>query len=358
MPELNMEVKVVKDIVCYALGSFARPFDSTELIRNIIRSLRVTTGSMRGDLLIYQSDMDILFFSETSSSDSGSNEQAKINIADSQKSAAVKALKSGYTVLVDDVRESGLQSLSPGSKTLLAVPVIYSDCIHGVLNLEHNEVSAYDTGTVTWIEVTCSILASLLEHSYQSERIFRLNQKLIDSMTGNLADNDPQYRAHAERVSSLAVAIAQKLGLSKKLVEAVQESGYLHDIGKAGVSQNILVKPGNLTDDEFQEIKKHPILGRFMLKPLGFQSEVIEGVVSHHERWDGKGYPRGLKGDQIPITGRILAVAEAFDVMTSEQPYREKMSKEEALKDIQNQAGMQFDPLVVKALVSIDFQSR
>jgi putative nucleotidyltransferase with HDIG domain len=357
MPDFCMEVKKVQDIVCFTLGSFARPFDSVELVRKIVDDLRATTGSMRCDLLIYQSDMDILFFSETSSSDSGSEKHLKINIADSQKSAAVKALKSGYTVLVDDVRESGLQSLSPGAKTILAVPVIYSNCIHGVLNLEHNDTSAINTETAKWIEATCSILASLLEQNYKSERIFRLNQRLIDSLTGKLVESDPQYREHAERVSNLAVAIAKKLNLSRELVDAVKESGYLHDIGKAGVSQNILVKPGNLTTDEFQEVKRHPILGRLMLKPLGFQPEVIEGVVSHHERWDGAGYPRGLRGDQIPITGRILAVAEAFDVMTSEQPYREKLSREDALKDIQNQAGMQFDPSVVEALVKIDLKN-
>ena len=357
MPDLNMEIKTLKDIVCYSLGSFARPFDSTELIRKILNSLQAITGSLRGDLLIYQSDMNILFFSETASSGSETENHVKINIADSRNSAPVKALESGYTVYLDDVRESGMQSLSPGAKTLLAVPVIYSECIHGVLSLEHRDVGAYDSETVRWIEATSSILASLLEISYQKERIFRINQRLIDSMTGQLAETDPQYRDHAERVSNLAVAIAKKLDLSLDLVNAVRESGYLHDIGKAGVSGSILVKPGNLTDDEFREIKRHPILGRFMLKPLGFQPEVIEGVASHHERWDGAGYPRGLKGDQIPITGRILAVAEAFDVMTSEQPYREKMSREEALKDISNQAGMQFDPLVVDALLQLDSYS-
>ena len=354
MSDTILEIKTVRDVACYALGRIARPFENTALIKKVIVSLRETTGSMRGDLLIFQSDMNILFFSESSSSDPDSRKEVKINIADAKKSVPVKALKGGYTVLVEDVRESGFQSLSSGSKTLLAVPIIYNDCVHGVLNLEHQEPAAYDSETVMWIEAAGSILASLLEHSYQTERIFSLNQRLIDSLTGDLVQHDPQYRDHAERVSNLAVALAEKLALPMGKIEAVRDSGYLHDIGKAGVDSNILVKPGNLTDEEYREIKKHPVLGRFMLKPLGFQPDVIEGVVSHHERWDGEGYPRGLTGEQIPITGRILAVAEAFDVMTSDQPYREKMSLEKAKEDILNQAGMQFDPRVVKALMDID----
>jgi putative nucleotidyltransferase with HDIG domain len=357
MADSAMEIKMVKDIVCYALGQFARPFDNPGLIKEIVDSLRRTTGSLRGDLLLYQSDMNIMFFSETSSVKPQSGKNMQLNITDSQKSVPAKALNGGYTVQIDDVRESAFQSLSPGAKTLLAVPVIYCDCIHGVLSLEHEEVSAYDSETVKWIEAVGSILAALLEHSYMSERVFRINQRLIDSMTGNLTQNDPGYKPHAERVANLAVALARQLKLPIDIIEAVHESGYLHDIGKSGVKNNILVKPGSLTASEFQEVKKHPVLGRFLLKPLGFSPRVIEGVVSHHERWDGTGYPRGLSGEQIPVTGRILAVAEAFDVMTTDQPYREMMSIEAALMDIQNQAGMQFDPEVVEALVKLDLKN-
>jgi len=347
----------IEAIVCWGLGQLARPFDSPSLIKALLKAVREITGSERADLLLYQSDMNILFFSETETSSAVEAEHGKISIADSKNSAPVEALVGGHTVLVEDVRDSGLLSLSSGSVTLLSVPVIYGDRLHGVLNLEHAQRDAYDPDTVRWIEALSSLFAVFLEQSYLAEQVFRLNQRFIDQMTDSAAERDPGFRAHAERVSRIAVAIAEELSLESQLVGAVRDSGFLHDIGKSGVSQSILVKPGRLTDDEFKEVRRHPILGRFLLKPLGFQPAVIEGVASHHERWDGTGYPRGLSGEQIPIAGRILAVAEAYDVMTSDQPYREKMAAGEAIEDIRNQSGSQFDPVVVDTLLKLDLST-
>jgi len=346
----------VQDVVTYGLSAVARPFDSNELVLRLLTGVRDSTGSERADLLMYQSDMNILFFSESVTADSDEGKPANLSMADSKNSAPVQALSGGYTVLVDDVRDSGLLSLSSGARTLLSVPVFFGERTHGVLNLEHNDTGAYDKQTVQWVQSLGGIFAMLLERSWLLEQVFKLNQRLIDTMTDSANESDPGYRAHAERVSDIAVAIATQMELSEETIHAVRDSGYLHDIGKSGVSHNILVKPGSLTIDEIDEVRKHPILGRFLLKPLGFQPAVIEGVATHHERWDGSGYPRGLKGDQIPITGRILAVAEAFDVMTSDQPYREKMIVEEAVIEIQSHSGEQFDPVVVDALLGINFK--
>lgn len=348
------EIESLGELVCWALGQIARPFDSPSLIKGLLNGLRDTTGSARADLLLYQSDMNILFFSETAAADVDSSEMGKISLADTKNSAPVEALSGGHTVLVADVRDSGLLSLAGGSRTLLAIPVIYGNRVHGVLNIEHALPDAYDADTVRWAEALSSIFAVFLEQSYLNEQVFRLNQKIIDQMTESISQSDPGYRAHAERVASIAAAIAKELRLDGDTVNAVRDSGFLHDVGKSGVSDNILVKPGKLTDDEMEEVRRHPVLGRFLLKPLGFQPGVIEGVATHHERWDGSGYPRGLEAEEIPITGRILAVAEAYDVMTSDQPYRKKMDRDAAIKDIKDQSGSQFDPNVVNALLRLD----
>jgi putative nucleotidyltransferase with HDIG domain len=352
--EPHEKFETVRDIVCWSLGRITSPFDSQDLIKELLSALREVTGSARVDLLLYQSDMNILFFSE-SVTDEEESKRSSISLTDSKNSAPVQALAGGHTVLVDDVRESGLLSLSSGTRTLLAVPVFFCDRAHGVLSLEHVNTGAFDTDNVQWIEALSSIFAVLLEQSYLSETLFNMNQKLIDLMTDRACETDPNYREHAARVSNIAVAIAEELKLDPDSIQAVRDSGYLHDIGKSGMSQNILVKPGSLTSEEFDEVKKHPILGRFLLKPLGFQPAVIEGVASHHERWDGKGYPRGLSGREIPITGRILAVAEAYDVMTSDQPYKKKMAAAEAVADLKNHAGNQFDPEVVDALLRLEY---
>ncbi len=346
----------VQELLIHGLAFIARPFDSNEILKGLLKGLRECTGSERADLLMFQSDMNILFFSESDTAAYDVDKPGNLSMADSKNSAPVKALSGGHTVLVDDVRESGLLSLSSGARTLLSVPVFFGERTHGVLNLEHNDAKAFDPEIIRWIQALGGLFAMLLERSWLSEQVFNLNQRLIDTMTETANETDPGFKAHAERVSSIAVAIAVQMDLGEETVDAVRDSGYLHDIGKSGVSQNILVKPGSLTLEEIDEVRKHPILGRFLLKPLGFQPAVIEGVASHHERWDGSGYPRGLKGDQIPITGRILAVAEAFDVMTSDQPYRKKMILEEAVIEIQSHSGEQFDPTVVDALLGINFK--
>jgi HD-GYP domain-containing protein (c-di-GMP phosphodiesterase class II) len=203
-----------------------------------------------------------------------------------------------------------------------------------------------------WIDISAMIVAGLLEIVHQRESVFELHRQLIENISVAVGERDPSYAGHADRVSAYAVAIAKEMNLPDQVLEDVERSGLLHDIGKIGVSPMILTKPGRLTDSEFDEVKKHTVLGRFLLKPLGFMPGVLEGIASHHERWDGDGYPRGLKGDDIPIEGRILAVAEALDSMTTDHPYREALTLDDAVEELRSQSGKQFDPNVVSALCS------
>lgn len=346
------EVNTLPDLICWALSSIAHPFESQALTDGLLARLKEITGSSSIDLLLYHADMNILFFTNTKSG-ATAGDKGKLSLADTRNSAPVKALIGNHTVLINDVRESDVHSLSQGSRTLLAVPLICGERIHGVINLEHPQPAAYEPAAVRWIEALSSVLSVLLEHSYLAEQVFRLNQRLIDQIAETASENDPQFRGHAERVSAIAAAIAEEMKLPQEVVNTVRDTGFLHDIGKSGVSKSILVKPGSLDDAEMNEMRRHPVLGRFLLKPLGFQPAVIEGVATHHEKWDGTGYPSGLSGEQIPIAGRILAVAEAYEVMTSDQPYRVKMKAEDALREIQSQAGRQFDPEVVNALLRL-----
>jgi hypothetical protein len=348
------EIETIQGIVCWSLGQLAHPFDSPKLITEMLNGMREVTGSARVDLLLYQSDMNILFFANSSSGELKTDGENKLSLADTRNSVPVQALTGGHTVLVADVRDSGFLSLSAGTRNLLSVPVVYGDRLHGVLSMEHPLADVYDSETVQWTESLSSVFAVLLEQSYIGEQMFRLNQRIIDQMTQAATETDPTYRAHAERVSEIAGTIAEEMGLTPEIVSAIRDSGFLHDVGKSGVSGNILVKPGTLSADEMTEVRRHPVLGRFLLKPLGFQPAVIDGVTSHHERWDGTGYPRGLSGNEIPISGRILAVAEALDVMTSDQPYRERMTREAALDELKKQGGHQFDPDVVTALIRFE----
>ncbi|MDX6274752.1 MAG: hypothetical protein QOJ92_1962 [Frankiales bacterium] len=161
---------------------------------------------------------------------------------------------------------------------------------------------------------------------------------------------DLYTRGHSERVSLGSVLIARQLGMREDRVGAIRYAGMLHDVGKLGVPTRVLQKSGHLTQEEFDAIKLHPVRGFEMLRGIDFLSEALAGIIHHHERLDGRGYPMGLKGQDIPEFARIIAVADALDAMTSTRSYRAAKSVDEALAEIRASAGAQFDPAMVEAV--------
>ena len=186
------------------------------------------------------------------------------------------------------------------------------------------------------------------------------NQLLIESfyqtLSTTLDARDPYTAGHSLRVSKLSVLIGEEIGLIDETLKQLKNSALLHDIGKIGVKDHILLKDGKLTDEEFDEIKRHPVLGAKILEqvmPKDAMAPLIPGVRNHHERLDGKGYPDRLVGEAIPLFGRIIAVADAYDAMTSDRPYRKGMSEEKALSILIEGKGTQWDPQFVDALINI-----
>jgi HD-GYP domain-containing protein (c-di-GMP phosphodiesterase class II) len=160
---------------------------------------------------------------------------------------------------------------------------------------------------------------------------------------------DPSTASHSEIVSTLAEAIGIQLGLEPETVERLRLGGLLHDLGKIGLPDAILRAPRALTPDEFETVRRHPEFGHSLLEGLGIEP-VDDWVLHHHEHWDGSGYPDGLAGELIPLGARIILVADAFEAITADRPYREARSVEVALVELRNNAGSQFDPNVVAAL--------
>jgi putative nucleotidyltransferase with HDIG domain len=158
---------------------------------------------------------------------------------------------------------------------------------------------------------------------------------------------------HSYRVSRLCSYMGEALGLRNLMVQDLIIAGMLHDIGKICIKEEILKKPGRLTMEEWDEIKRHPEIGYRILSQVNGIKEIIDCVLSHHERWDGKGYPKGLREKEIPLAARIVAIADAYDAMTCERTYREVFSKEIALEELQHNAGTQFDPYLVKVFVEM-----
>ncbi|MBN2097107.1 MAG: response regulator, partial [Candidatus Omnitrophica bacterium] len=185
------------------------------------------------------------------------------------------------------------------------------------------------------------------------EIIIKNYHSSINSLNKILAAKDPFTREHSKRVSVFAMKMAQELGLSEDQQEVMRETALLHDIGKVGIAEAILNKPGRLNAQEWMEVKKHTQLGEEFLEPLKILHIEQSMIRHHHERYDGKGYPDHLKGEEIPLYARILAVADAYEAMTSDRPYRRAINPIEALSELERCSGSQFDPKIVETFVQI-----
>lgn len=175
---------------------------------------------------------------------------------------------------------------------------------------------------------------------------------IINTLLATLYAKSTETEEHAKRLKNYCLAIGREMGLSVKEMDEISLLAVLHDIGKVGIKESILQKPGKLTKEEWEEMKKHPEIGYRIAQNTPELANVAEYILYHHERWDGQGYPQGLKGEEIPVLCRILAVADAYDAMTSDRTYRKAMNREEAIAELKRNAGTQFEPEVVEKFIN------
>jgi putative two-component system response regulator len=185
----------------------------------------------------------------------------------------------------------------------------------------------------------------------QTDKIREAFQNSLKSLALALEAKDKYTSGHSQRVADIAVKIARKLKMSPEEIERLSFASLVHDIGKIGIKEAIINKEGGLTDEEYIYISTHSVIGENILTPVIEDKEILKMVRHHHERYDGRGYPDGLSGQQIPLGARILAVADMFDAMTSDRPYRKSVSHEVAMGELKRHASTQFDPQVVDAFI-------
>jgi putative nucleotidyltransferase with HDIG domain len=204
------------------------------------------------------------------------------------------------------------------------------------------------------------ILKFLAERTSLNIENIALYDNLMQSLMASLMSlvsaieaKDPYTRQHSTRVTEYSMRIARALKCSDLEIQKLKSSGPIHDIGKIGIHDSILNKTDKLTDEEFEEIKTHPLIGVNIVRPLGLDPDEQAIIRNHHERWDGKGYPDGLKGENIPKLSRILFVADAFDAMNSDRAYRRALPFSTCIQELKKNSGTQFDPEVVEAAISV-----
>jgi HD-GYP domain-containing protein (c-di-GMP phosphodiesterase class II) len=177
--------------------------------------------------------------------------------------------------------------------------------------------------------------------------------KTIRALIRAIEEREPYLVGHSERVARIGVGIAQELGLSEKEKRNLEMASLLHDIGKMSIERKILEKPGRLTEEEWKVVREHPKKSLFVIEDIGELREIFSALLHHHERYEGKGYPNGIKGEEIPLLSRIIAVADTFDAMTSDRPYRMRYTEEGTIREIKACSGSQFDPKVVEAFLRL-----
>ena len=270
-----------------------------------------------------------------------------------------RVASTGVPVIVEDIEKSSINRENRiiklfQPKGFAVVPLIAKNKIIGVLAADKRA----DKLTVTqedrdYLVSFANNIAIAIENSRLYQDLKKNFFNSIQALAYALEAKDPYTRGHSEVVAQYSIRVAQRMKFSEEKVEPFRQMCLLHDIGKIGVVPNILEKHGMPDTDEWEVVRKHPLIGDNIVKPLNLPPGIRSIIRNHHERFDGRGYPDGLMGTQIPLEARIVAVADAYDAMVSTRPYRKAMAEDEALRELDRNAGTQFDPEVVRVFKSI-----
>jgi HD-GYP domain-containing protein (c-di-GMP phosphodiesterase class II) len=262
----------------------------------------------------------------------------------------------GMTNSSDRILSAAEAGIEGGHGVVLVHPVVYGGEIVGALFAgdKHGDDRQISNADIKLLETTAGYFDVLLDNAFLYEDQRRNFLGTLEALTSSIDAKDPYTCGHSERVAALAGALARAHGLGQDEAERVRIGGLVHDIGKIGVAESVLCKSGRLTDDEFEQIKRHPRIGYEILKDIPSLEDVLKGVLWHHERWDGRGYPDGMRGSELPLIARIIGLVDAFDAMSSNRTYRDAMGRERVLKEIKECAGSQFDPELAETFLGMD----
>lgn len=252
---------------------------------------------------------------------------------------------------VNDATSAAL-CMQRGAMDYLTKPIELADLGRAVQRaLKRREMLLENRELNRWLKEEVTTRTAELHRERQ--KLERISVATLEALVNALEAKDPYMRGHSARVADLAATIAAQLGLSDEEVEQVRVAGRLHDVGKIGTREAVLNKQGRLSPEEFEHVKQHVLIGSQILAPLPHLEHCIAIVRSHHERWDGTGYPDGFKGDEIPLGARIVGAAEVYDALYTSRPYQDKMTPEEAVTHMAELSGSVLDPKVYEALTAV-----
>jgi putative nucleotidyltransferase with HDIG domain len=259
--------------------------------------------------------------------------------------------------ILNRMTEEGIPLLVKGDEgkgSLIAAPLKIRSSLFGALVLRtRKEKSLSMERDLYYLNFLLQRASSSIENFALYENLYESLFSILYAFVETLEARDSYTKQHSARVTKYAESMARALGRSEEEIEFLHVPGYLHDIGKIGIPDHILLKPGKLTEEEFQVIKKHPVIGSNIVGHFGMWTKEQSVIRHHHERWDGQGYPEGLSGGKIPYLARIISIADVYDALTSDRSYRKKMPVERAVAIIKENSGIQFDPEIVDVFLNM-----
>ena len=328
----------------------------TQLLEHIIQMTQKTINASAASILLFRDNDYELFFEAVSGPVGRALKKVKL---DTRYGIAGQVARTGKPLIVNDVSrsESFHKSIDDttgfSTKSLICAPLIANYQIMGVIEvlnkLDGTDFDEQDLEAVVSVAATSALA---IDNTKLRQEMSDAYKSTILALADTVDTRDPHTRGHSRRVMEYSVAIAKSISMPFEELEAIEYAGILHDIGKMVIDSRILTKQGELTTEEWAIVREHPVIGANILKGVPFLEKVVTLVLCHHERYNGAGYPAGLKGEEIPFGARLLAVTNAFDSMTTARAYRAAVSVEQGIRELRDQSGTQFCPDAVEAFIS------
>ncbi len=335
------------------VGSLPR---MTEMLEQVITMTQQPLNASAASILLFRNNDQELYFEVASGPVGKALRQVKLS---TQYGIAGQVARTGKPLVVNDVSRSENfhkmidDATGFSTKSLVCAPLAVHRKILGVVEvLNKKDGSEFEEQDLEAVISVANTAAMAIENTRLHQTVLDAYKNTIKALAAAIDAKDPYTRGHSQRVMEYTLLAGTYLSFSSEEMETLEYAGILHDIGKISIDSTILNKSGSLNEEEWEIIREHPVIGANLLRGIPFLEKASELVLCHHERFNGEGYPNGLKGEVIPLGARLIAVADAFDTMTTDRAYRAAMTVDHAVEELHNCSGGQFCPIAVKAFTS------
>jgi len=352
----EQEITTRLELLCEVGKSVGLSSQLTRLIERITRMTQNTLNAMASSVLLFDDDEQELFFEVAAGPVKKTLRRIRM---DAQSGIAGWVACNGKPLIVNDVASE--QRFDKGTdiitgfvtRSIICAPLLVHGRVIGVIEvlnkLDASDFTERDLETLVSVASTAAIS---IENARLHKTVIDAYKSTIKALAAAIDAKDPYTHGHSQRVMEYALLGGTTLSLSREELEDIEYAGILHDIGKIAIPDSILNKPNSLLPSEWEMVHKHPVTGANMLAGIPFLKRSSELILHHHERYEGNGYPDGLKGEEIPIGARLIAVADAFDTMTTDRAYRAALTEDYCISELYGCSGTQFCPIAVEAFVT------